>query len=427
MRLRLAALGGALWLGAAGVAHGDPVIGMVRDVPTRARFAAAANDTGNLPYGGGPVLHANRTHVIFWQPSGSGLSFDSGYEQLIDKFLAEVAAASHDPSNVYGLTGQYTDSLGPATYESTWGGAVIDTDRLPPNGCVEPPVSGPGWTVCLTNSQLQAEIEHVVAVDHLPTTEVDVYFLVTPKGLGSCTDSSSTSCSLGGSVSGYCGYHSETPDGNVLYAVIPYNAVSGHCQSDNPRPNSSTADPALSTISHEHSEMITDPVGDAWIDSAGNEDGDRCITNFSAPIGGAGASAWNEDIAGGHYYLQGEWSNEDHGCRPRDESDQVTFSAWASRSAARARRRTTSRAYRLLARARDPDGRIVSYVWLLGDGAIARGRSVSHTFRRPGTYRVTLKTSDAAGNWAFYTRAISVAVAGAGRGRGASRVPTKSG
>ena len=81
----------------------------------------------------------------------------------------------------------------------------------------------------------------------------------------------------------------------LLYAVIPYNAVPGHCQSDNPRPNGSTADPTISTISHEHSEMVTDPVGDAWIDSSGSEDGDLCLTSFGPAIGGSGASAWNED------------------------------------------------------------------------------------------------------------------------------------
>ena len=30
------------------------------------------------------VLHSNRTHVIFWQPSGSGLAFDPGYAAAIE-------------------------------------------------------------------------------------------------------------------------------------------------------------------------------------------------------------------------------------------------------------------------------------------------------------------------------------------------------
>ena len=36
--------------------------------------------------------------------------------------------------------------------------------------------------------------------------------------------------------------------------------LGGHCQSGNPRPNGSTADPGLSTLSHEHNEAVTDPI-----------------------------------------------------------------------------------------------------------------------------------------------------------------------
>ena len=56
--------------------------------------------------------------------------------------------------------------------------------------------------------------------------------------------------------------------------MIPYNAIVPHCQSDNPRPNASTADPTLSTISHELNETITDPDGNAWVDAEGNEAAD---------------------------------------------------------------------------------------------------------------------------------------------------------
>jgi PKD domain len=367
----------------------------------------------NLPYGGGPVLHWNRTHVIFWEPSGSGLTFDPGYESLIETFLSNVAAASRSSSSVYGLTGQYQDAQGPAAYVSTYGGAVVANDPLPANGCVEPPTTGPGWHYCLTDQQLQHEIEHVVRADQLATGPDDVYFLVTPNGLGNCSDSASTSCALGGDANGYCAYHSQTSDGLVLYAVIPYNAVPGHCQSDNPRPNNSTADPALSTISHEHSEMITDPSGNAWIEpQSGNEDGDLCLTSFGPDIeGSSGASAWNEDINGGHYYLQEEWSNADGACEPSAKPDLVNFASSRLRPGATV----------FAAHVQAAHGRIVTLQWFFGDHRTGRGRRVIHRYGRAGTFRVVLRTTDSWGNWSFYARTV---VAGAARDVRGARVTT---
>lgn len=371
--------------------------GIVRDVPTGAVQARIASERhANLPYGGGPVLHSNRTHVIFWAPSGSGLTFDPGYQSLVETFLIDVAADSHRTGNVYGLSGQYTDGSGPAAYDSSYGGSVPATDPLPPNGCTEPAMTGPGWSVCLTDDQLETEIEHVIAADHLPTTNRDVYFLVTPNGLGSCTDASSMSCALGGSVSGYCGYHSDTPNG-ILYAVIPYNAVAGHCQSNNPRPNSSTADPTISTISHEHNEVVTDPNGDAWIDVRGDEDGDLCLTSFGPTLGGPGTT-WNETIHGGHFFLQEEWSNADSSCEPRAKPDALSFAM--TRNAAHARS--------FVAHGSDPEGRMVGFQWFFGDGHAGAGRRVSHTFRIPGTYRVMLRATDSWGNWAFASRPVRI-------------------
>jgi hypothetical protein len=384
-------------------AHSKSFGGIVRDVPTgtlaplQGRIASIRH--ANLPYGGGPVLHSNRTHVIFWAPADSSLGFDPGYQSLVETFLTDVAADSHRTTNVYGLSGQYTDGSGPAAYDSTYGGAVIATDPLPANGCTEPPMTGPGWTVCLTDSQLEDEIDRVIVTDHLPTGDRDVYFLVTPDGLGSCTDATSSSCALGGSVSGYCGYHSQTPKG-ITYAVIPYNAVPDHCQSNNPRPNSSTADPAISTISHEHNEMVTDPDGNAWIDARGNEDGDLCLTEFGHSLSPPGATAWNETIHGGHFFLQEEWSNADSGCEPRALPDAISFAS----APVPGRRHSIS----FTAHGSDPEGQVVSFAWFFGDGRAGFGPQVSHTFHIPGSYRVLLRSTDSWGNWTFVSRSVRI-------------------
>jgi PKD domain len=354
----------------------------------------------SVGYNNGPVLTSNRTHVIFWQPSGSHLGFEPGYRPLVERFLRDVATASHRTNNLFALTGQYTDSAGrPAAYASRYGGAVLDTDKLPPTECTEPPVAGPGWTICLTDAELQSEIEHVVHARHMPTTQRDVYFLVTPRGLGSCMGSAATSgCALAGRVNGYCGYHRYTNDAKVDYAFIPYNAVVGHCQSNNPRPNGSTADPALSTLAHELAETITDPNGDGWTDSSGQEIADLCITRFGPAIGGSGKRAYNENVAGGHFYLQELWSNASGSCQPRARPDHASFSVHGH----------SGRILAFQGSGTDPEGRILSYHWLFGDGHRASGRNVTHRYAARGSYPVRLRVTDSWGNWGSYARAVSV-------------------
>ena len=144
------------------------------DVPTGARPVPAspvAAHADALPYRGGPVLHSNRTHLIFWEPAGSGLAFDPGYESLIETFLDRRRCRQpRDHEHVRADRPVRRLPADPAAYDSTYGGAVLDADPLPPNGCTEP-ATGPGWTVCLTDAQLETEIERVVAADHLPTTD----------------------------------------------------------------------------------------------------------------------------------------------------------------------------------------------------------------------------------------------------------------
>ena len=166
-------------------AQAKPIASVIPDIPT-ARSPAAPRSPGpgrqpSLWRRTGAALKPHARDLLAAVGIG-GLTFDPGYESLIEQFLANVAADSHQPTNVYSLTGQYRDGFGPAAYESAYGGAVVATDQLPASSCVEPPITGPGWGVCLSDSQLQAEIEHVIRTDRLPTGPDDLYFLVTPKG-----------------------------------------------------------------------------------------------------------------------------------------------------------------------------------------------------------------------------------------------------
>jgi PKD domain len=419
----------AVLVAAGGVAEGKRFAGVVPDRASAGAaprtLAADSARTGparrlaplasDLPYGGGPVLHTNRTHIVFWQPSGArNLIYPAGYRTRVERFLGDVAADSHRSSNVYSLSGQYRDSSGPAAYDSSYGGAVVATDPLPRNGCGEPLLTGPAWGVCLSDSQIDTELRRVIGAHGLPVTGRDVYFVVLPDGFGACEGSGPDACALGGTAAGsFCGYHTTSSDGTVLYAVIPFNAVSGHCQSANPRPNASPADPAISTISHEHNEIVTDPFGDAWVDSAGNEEADLCISEYGPDLGGTSA-AWNQVIHGDHYYLQSEWSDWDGACEARAQPDSASFDQPSRPSA--------GTPVSFLAHAHAAHGSVVAYSWYFGDHGTARRRTPRHTYRRAGSYRVVLRITDSAGLWSYYARTITVAKA---RPSGKAKPPTR--
>ena len=265
---------------------------------TQAQLAA-----GNLTYHNGPVMHTNRTHAIYWEPTG--FTTTANYKSLINTYVADVAADSGKQSNVYATDVQYTDGTGNAAYSSTFAGAIVATDPYPASGCTDQ-----GTSVCLTDAQIQAEVDHVVAANGLPRGMGDLYMVMTPQGVGSCFDSGSTQCAY----TYYCAYHSDFVSGGVetLYSNQPYAGVPA-CDS-NQHPNGDVADSTINLISHEHNEAITDPLGNAWYDASGNENGDKCVWNFGNALGSTANGQYNQLINGRDYYLQQEWNNATRSC-----------------------------------------------------------------------------------------------------------------
>jgi hypothetical protein len=257
---------------------------------------------GNLSYHNGPVMHTNSVRAIYWIPAGYSVS--SNYRSLIDGYFGNVAADSGKSSNVYFSDTQYYDLNAPIAYSSTFNGSVVDTNAFPANGCRDSYTS-----VCLSDAQLQAEISRVIAANGWSTGLGTLYFIFTPKNVGSCAGSS---CAF----SSYCAYHSWIGSGSsaTLYANMPYAAyVPAECGSG-PSPNGDDADSTINVTSHEHNESVTDPLGSAWFDRRGYEDGDKCGWNFGTPVGGGSGAQYNQQIGTGKYYLQQEWSNQSSGC-----------------------------------------------------------------------------------------------------------------
>ena len=246
------------------------------------------------------------------------LTVDARYETLINQYLADVA---HDSGarNVYSVATQYYDNPGTVhvQYQSAFGGSYVDHDPLPANGC-DDAHNGFHDAYCLTDAQLQVEIQTAMAVKGWQGGLDHIFFLMTPNGVGSCIDVSGQECS----TNAFCAYHSVSGlslDSDVIYANEPYMGPlpRGDCTgTEQGFPNNDVdAETTINTISHEHNEAITDPTGQAWITSRANENGDLCAYGFGNPLGGTeGIDAYNQVINTHHYDLQQEYSNADHGC-----------------------------------------------------------------------------------------------------------------
>lgn len=259
--------------------------------------------TGLLQYHGGPVMHTNSTYAIFWFPPGATAS--AGYRRLITGYLQNVAADSGKLSNVYASTTQYWDTQGPIVYQSSFGGAIADGNPFPASGCTLA-----GTSVCLTDAQIQQEVLNILP-SGTPIGLASVFFVILPQNVGSCLDS--TMCTQPG---GFCAYHSQiflATGGEILYANIPYAAGLLGCGSI-ASPNGDDADAAISLVSHEHSEAITDPNGDAWYDVLGRENGDICRYNYGTALGATVYGRFDQVIGTGVYETQTEWSNTSASC-----------------------------------------------------------------------------------------------------------------
>jgi hypothetical protein len=252
-----------------------------------------------------PAPHLLSTAVQAAGPTP--LTFDAKYESVINQYLADVAHDSGGAQNVYSVATQYYD-LGSVhvQYASTVGGSYVDHDPLPASGCDDG-----SSAYCLTDQQLQTEIQSVLTAKGWHGGLNHLFFLMTPNGVSSCF------AALGEcSTDSFCAYHSAFTDSNgedVIYANEPYEGPGPGCtDSTQGFPNDSDADTTVNTISHEQNEAITDPLGTGWFANDTNQDevGDLCAYSFGAQAGGtAGADAYNQVINGHHYDLQLEYSN----------------------------------------------------------------------------------------------------------------------
>jgi hypothetical protein len=249
---------------------------------TRPATSSGGSTGGVLVSHGGAVLASEAPYVIFWAPPGHPIAASS--QTLIDQYLGDVAAASGtDSTNVYSVLAQYG-----SPYRQTFSApaqAVVDQDSYPAkqSGCTV----ASGMTACVTDATLQAEIAKLIDAGKLPmpgvpgTRTMPVFLVVTPVDVNVCIS--------GGSCvnNSFCAYHGWfSHDGDAVYASVPFSVFASGpkgCQTDGNAmyetpvgPQGDQAYNVADDLSHEFSEIITDPLLNAWYSKNGLEVADLC-------------------------------------------------------------------------------------------------------------------------------------------------------
>ena len=365
----------------------------------------------NVEYNGGPVMPSNTNYAFYWDPPGAP-AYPAEYQAGIDQYFEALAHDSGGHENVDSVSAQYEDAAGEfAGYDSRFGGAIVDEDPYPANGCQQA-------AICLTTGQLESELRAYTAAHDLPTGFTHEYFVLTPPGVEGCFEAYGEQCSAGTEYAAYCSYHSYVPlaSGEIIFADNPYVTGNERCDDGN-HPNGKPSDGVLEGgLVHEHEESLTDPEPNSgWLELASEQEiADKCrdgvqATEFGTPLGTAPDGAKYNQVIDGHlYWYQQMWSNQGQRCLQRlDFSGEQPIATFASTQGA-------GEEVAFNASASSAPGGVARYDWQF-DGGLAPEPSVetttpnvTHSFPEAGGYLVALTVYASNGTSGATAHQISV-------------------
>jgi Phosphate-induced protein 1 conserved region len=255
--------------------------------------------TGNgINYHNGPVLKSNPVPIyIIWYGNWSGTGSNTAATvSLVEHFISTLGNTPYEK-----IATTYGDTTGNVSGNVSFAGATFVNS-----------------TTNLSDSRLKTTVSNAITSGALPNNPNGVYLVLTSSNInetsGFCTQ--------------YCGFHTHATisGSDIKYAFVgnPDRCPSG-CEIQTTGPNSPAtgvggADGMIDVIAHEHFESITDPDLNAWFDSSGEEDSDKCNFNFGttstctassacSASGKAASAKFNVSFGGNDWMIQQQWEN----------------------------------------------------------------------------------------------------------------------
>jgi hypothetical protein len=240
-----------------------------------------------ITYHGGPLMGVLGSTPVsayyIWYGNWSGNSAVT----ILTDFAQNIGGSSYYNIN----TTYYNGSNAHVVNSVTYGGSTTDNYSR---------------GTSLSDSAIQGVVSDAISQGRLPKNTAGVYFVLTSADVtassGFCTQ--------------YCGWHTY---GTIAGSNIKYSFVGNpdrcpsSCEAQNVGPNGNAgADGMASIIAHELEEAVTDPNLNAWYDTRGQENADKCAWTFGSTYTVNGALA-NMRLGSRDYLIQQNWVNANGG------------------------------------------------------------------------------------------------------------------
>lgn len=240
--------------------------------------------SNGINYHGGPVMLGTVNVYYIWYGDWSG-NTAVGILENLGKSIGGSAYFNIN-TTYYNAANQHVSGL------VNWGGSTIDQYSL-------------GTT--LRDADIQTIVASAISSGRLSNDSNGAYFVLTSKDVAE----SSGFCTT------YCGWHTygTIVGTNMKYAFVGNaDRCPSACEAQTTSPNGNAgADAMASVIAHELEEMVTDPNLNAWYDTRGQENADKCAWTFGTTQTAPNGSKYNMILNAYPYLIQRNWVNASGG------------------------------------------------------------------------------------------------------------------
>jgi hypothetical protein len=255
----------------------------VNGVPTNAKPVRGAAGNG-ISYHGGAVMTSGPNVYYIWYGNWQGNSATT---------ILTHEAQYIGGSPYFNINSTYYNGSGThVTNHVAYSGSTSDNYSM---------------GTSLTDAEVLSVVSNAISSGRLPKDSKGVYFVLTSKDVSESS----------GFCTNYCGWHDHATIGgsDIKYAFVGNAArCLSSCAAQSTSPNGNPgADGMASVIAHELEEATTDPDLNAWYDTRGEENADKCAWTFGTTSTASNGSKYNVTWGGTHYLIQRNWVNASGG------------------------------------------------------------------------------------------------------------------